>query len=71
MAIDTAAKRKSAINVALHFARPGAIPDASDLEAPQRLHVQALYAGIASSAAADDGRMYAPMIAGLGHMMVR
>lgn len=46
--LDTAAKRKSAIGVGLHWLRMGIIPDGSDLSAPQRLHVQALYAGIAS-----------------------
>lgn len=50
MAIDTAAKRKSCIGLALNFVRPGVIPDAGNLGAPQRLHTDLLYSGIAASA---------------------
>lgn len=50
MAIDTAAKRKSCLGLALLFLRPGVIPDASDLSAAQRLHTDGLYAGIAADA---------------------
>lgn len=46
--LDTAAKRKSAVGVSLPWLRMGVIPDGSDLSAPQRLHAQALYSGIAS-----------------------
>ncbi len=46
MAIDTAAKRKSAMNVGLIPIRLGVIPDGANLEAGQRLHVQGLYSGI-------------------------
>lgn len=49
MAIDTADKRKSAMNVSLGMIRLGVIPDGSNLSAPQRLHTQALYSGIAAS----------------------
>lgn len=49
MAIDTAAKRKSAIGIAVLSLRLGVIPDAANLDAPQRLHVQGLYSGIAAS----------------------
>lgn len=49
MAIDTAAKRKSAISVGLLFLRLGVVPDGTNLSAPQRLHTQGLYAGIAAS----------------------
>lgn len=49
MAIDTAAKRKSAIGLALLALRLGVIPDASNLSSAQRLHVQGLYSGIAAS----------------------
>lgn len=52
MAIDTAAKRKSCVGVALAFLRMGVIPDGSDLAAGERLHTNALYSGIASGAAA-------------------
>lgn len=51
MAIDTAAKRKSCIGLALIFLRTGVIPDGSDLSAPQRLHTDLLYSGIAASGA--------------------
>ena len=50
MAIDTAAKRKSTVGVGLHWLRMGVIADGANLSAPQRLHVQALYAGIAADA---------------------
>jgi hypothetical protein len=52
MAIDTAAKRKSTVGVGLHFLRMGIIPDGSNLSAPQRLHTQALYSGIAAGSPA-------------------
>ena len=48
MAIDTAAKRKSVVGVGIHWLRMGVIPDGSDLSAPQRLHTQAFYSGIAA-----------------------
>ena len=51
MAIDTAAKRKSCVGVGLHWLRMGVIPDGTDLSAPQRLHVQGFYSGIAAGAA--------------------
>ena len=51
IAIDTAAKRKSCIGLALIFLRPGVIPDGSNLSAAQRLHTDLLYAGIAAGAA--------------------
>lgn len=44
MAIDTAAKRASAIGVGLGFLRRGVVPDGSDLSADQRRHVNFLYA---------------------------
>lgn len=50
MAIDTAAKRKSCIGLALGFLRTGVIPDGSNLSASQRLHTDCLYAGIAAGA---------------------
>ena len=43
MAIDTAAKRKSAIGIGLHFLRTGVIPDGLNLNTSQREHVQGLY----------------------------
>jgi hypothetical protein len=52
MAIDTAAKRKSCLGIALHWLRPGIVPDGSDLSASQRLNTQALYSGIDAAAAA-------------------
>lgn len=48
MAIDTAAKRKSCIGLALLFLRPGIVPSGSDLAAGERLHTQGLYSGIAA-----------------------
>jgi hypothetical protein len=48
MAIDTAAKRKSCLNLALLFLRPGVVPAATNLSAPDRLHTQGLYSGIAA-----------------------
>jgi hypothetical protein len=50
MAIDTAAKRKSCIGIGMASLRAGVIPDGSDLSAPQRLHSDFLYSGIAASA---------------------
>lgn len=50
MAIDTAAKRKSCIGIALSFLRPGVIPDGSNLSAAQRLHTTWMYSGIVASA---------------------
>jgi hypothetical protein len=50
MAIDTEAKRKSCIGLALPMLRPGVVPDGSDLSAAQRLHVDGLYSGIAAAA---------------------
>lgn len=56
MAIDTAAKRKSCLGLALVFLRPGILPSGANLAAAERLHVQALYSGIAASSplAADE-----------------
>lgn len=54
MAIDTAAKRKSCIGIGLGFLRTGVIPDASNLEAAQRLHVQGFYSGIAASTPSES-----------------
>ena len=50
MAIDTPAKRKACLGLATPWNRPGVIPDNNDLEAPQRLHTDYLYAGIAADA---------------------
>lgn len=50
MAIDTAAKRKSCIGLALPHMRAGVIPDGSNLSAAQRLHTDGLYSGIAAGA---------------------
>ncbi len=50
MAIDTAAKRKSCIGIALQFLRTGVIPAATDLSSADRLHTNALYNGIAAAA---------------------
>lgn len=50
MAIDTAAKRKSCIGIALIFLRLGVIPDGSNLSAPQRVHAEFQYSGIAAGA---------------------
>lgn len=55
MAIDTAAKRKSCIGLALLFLRPGIIPDGSNLAAAERLHTQGLYSGIAASSPPGTG----------------
>lgn len=49
MALDTSAKRASAIGLALFFLRPGVVPDGGNLGAPQRLHAQGLYSGIAAA----------------------
>lgn len=54
MAIDTAAKRKSAMSVGLAPFQLGVIPDNNNLEAAQRLHTQGLYAGIAASGVVAD-----------------
>ena len=51
MAIDTSAKRRSCIGLALLFLRPGVIPTGSDLSASERLHTNLLYSGIAAAAA--------------------
>jgi hypothetical protein len=48
MALDTAAKRKSAIGIGLLCLRLGVVPDGSNLAAPQRLHANALYSGISA-----------------------
>lgn len=48
MAIDTAAKRKSCIGLATPWNRPGIIPTNGDLSAPERLHTDYLYSGIAA-----------------------
>lgn len=53
LAIDTAAKRKSCIGIALTFLRMGVIPDGTNLDAPQRLHTNFLYSGIAAGAVAE------------------
>jgi hypothetical protein len=50
MPIDTSAKRKSCIGLAAPWARPGIIPDGSNLSAAQRLHTDYLYSGIAAGA---------------------
>jgi len=47
--IDTAAKRKSCIGLALLPLRMGLIPDGSNLAAAERLHVNMLYSGIAAA----------------------
>ncbi|HND25059.1 MAG TPA: hypothetical protein PK229_12120 [Rhodocyclaceae bacterium] len=64
MAIDTAAKRKSCIGLALIFARTGVIPDGSNLSAAQRLHTDLLYAGIA--AGAPSGVTFLPRLTLMG-----
>jgi hypothetical protein len=51
--MNTAAKRKSAIGIGLLFLRLGVIPDASNLEAPQRLHTNLMYSGIAAESPAE------------------
>lgn len=53
MALDTAAKRKSAIGVGLLCLRLGVIPDGTNLSAPQRLHTDFLYSGIAASSVVE------------------
>lgn len=64
MAIDTAAKRKSCIGIALIFLRLGVIPDAGNLSAPQRLHTNLLYSGIV--AAAPSGGTLVPRLMLMG-----
>ena len=44
MAIDTAAKRKSCIGLAVLFLRTGIIPTGSNLSNTERLHTNGLYA---------------------------
>ena len=70
MAIDTAAKRKSCVGLALLFLRLGVIPDNSDLAAAERLHTQALYSGIAAAGvsavtAANSQTIQVPNLSGL------
>lgn len=70
MAMDTAAKRKSAIAVGLICLRLGVVPDGSNLSAPQRLHTNGLYAGIAASASTAidlTGITTALALMGVGH----
>jgi hypothetical protein len=55
MAIDTAAKRKSCLGLALGFLRTGVIPTGTNLSASERLQTQGLYSGIAAAAPGGGG----------------
>lgn len=53
MAIDTAARRKSCIGLGLASLRTGIIPTGSNLSAPERLHADLMYSGIAAQTPGD------------------